>query len=195
MQGRAAQQKTGEACDTEVRCLFSREVIAQRVAELAWQISADYAGKQPLLIGVLKGAWVFMADLVRHLSIPVRCDFVRLSSYGAARETSGSVQLLLDITYPAPGQDILIVEDIVDTGTAMPWLIEHLRRKEPASIRLCALLDKPARRRAPVTIDYVGFTIPDHFVVGYGIDYAERYRELDYVGYIPLPAAETLTEI
>ena len=135
-----------------------------------------------------------MADLVRQLNIPVHCDFVRLSSYGAGRDTSGAVQLLLDITYAARGQDILIVEDIVDTGTAMPWLVEHLRRKEPASIRLCALLDKPARRRTPVAIDYVGFAIPDHFVVGYGIDYAERYRELDFVGYLP-PGTATLTEM
>jgi hypoxanthine phosphoribosyltransferase len=171
----------------DIRCLYSREVLAARVAELARQISADYSGKQPLLVGVLKGAWVFMADLVRHLTIPVRCDFVMLSSYGLAADSSGNVKLLLDLTQSARGADILIVEDIVDTGTASAWLIEHLRRKGPASLRLCSLLDKPVRRQTPVAIDYVGFTIGDQFVVGYGIDHAERYRELDYVGYIVPP--------
>lgn len=177
----------------DVHCLYSRDVIAARVAELPRQISADYAGKQPLLVGVLKGAWVFMADLVRQLTIPVRCDFVMLSSYGLASESSGSVKLLLDVTQPARGADILIIEDIVDTGTASAWLIEHLRRKDPASLRLCSLLDKPARRQTPVAIDYVGFTIGDHFVVGYGIDHAERYRELDYVGHM-VPPDQSLKE-
>lgn len=183
MHGRAAQRGTPNA--QPVRCLLSRQVLAERVQALGRQISGDYAGKQLLVVGVLKGAWVFMADLVRQLTIPVRCDFVMLSSYGAGTQTSGQVRLILDVTQPVRGQDILIVEDIVDTGTAMPWLLEHLRRQEPASIRLCALLDKKVRRRTPVTIDYLGFEIPDHFVVGYGIDWAERYRELDYVGYIP----------
>ena len=169
----------------EVRCLISSEQIAGRVAELAAQISADYAGKVPVLVGVLKGAWVFMADLVRQLSIPVRCDFVKLSSYGANTSTSGEVQLHLDLTIAAEGQDILLVEDIIDTGTTVPWLLDRLVKKHPASVRLCALLDKPARRRVPVKIDYLGFTIPNHFVVGYGIDAGEEYRELPYIGYIP----------
>jgi hypoxanthine phosphoribosyltransferase len=176
--------RAGNGGEGEPSCLFSREVLAERVAALARQISADYAGKQPLVVGVLKGAWVFMADLVRELAIPVHCDFVRLSSYGNRTETSGAVSLLLDISQDPRGQDILIVEDIVDTGTALHWLRAHLRAKQPASIRVCTLLDKPARRRQPVAIDYVGFTIDDHFVVGYGIDHAERYRDLDFVGYI-----------
>ena len=169
----------------EVRCLISSEQIASRVRELAAQISADYAGKVPLLVGVLKGAWVFMADLVRHLSIPVRCDFVKLSTYGANTNSSGEVQLHLDLTISAEGQDILLVEDIIDTGTTVPWLLDRLVKKHPASVRLCALLDKPARRRVPVKIDYLGFTIPNYFVVGYGIDAAEEFRELPYIGYIP----------
>jgi hypoxanthine phosphoribosyltransferase len=169
----------------EVRCLISSDEIAARVRELAHQISTDYAGRKPLLVGVLKGAWMFMADLVRHLTIPVRCDFVKLSSYGADTYTSGEVTVHLDMTIPAEGQDILLVEDIIDTGTTIPWLLERLGKQNPASVRLCALLDKPARRRLPVTIDYLGFTIPNQFVVGYGIDCAEEYRELPFVGYIP----------
>jgi hypoxanthine phosphoribosyltransferase len=168
----------------KVRCLFSRDAIAQRVAELGQQISADYSGQQLIVVGVLKGAWVFMADLVRHLRVPVRCDFVRISSYGDAQKSSGKVNLLLDVALPVRNEHILIVEDIVDTGTSMPWLVEHLRGKGPASIRICALLNKPARRRSTVNIDYVGFNIDDHFVVGYGIDCAECHRELDYIGYV-----------
>jgi len=169
----------------EVPCLLSREQIALRVAELARQISADYAGRQPLLIGVLKGAWVFMADLVRHLTIPVHCDFVKLSSYGGGTTTSGRVQLHLDLNLAVEGQDVVIVEDIIDSGTCAVWLLDHLRRKKPASLRLCALLDKPSRRVVPVQPDYLGFEIDNHFVVGYGIDWNERYRELPYIGHIP----------
>jgi hypoxanthine phosphoribosyltransferase len=168
----------------EVHRLLSEQQIAQRVGELAQQISADYAGRRPLLVGVLKGAWVFMADLVRRLTIPVRCDFVKLSSYGAGTTTAGQVQLHLDLCLSVEGQDILIIEDIVDSGTCAVWLVDHLRAKKPASIRLCALLDKPSRRIAPVEVDYLGFAIADHFVVGYGIDWDERYRELPYIGHI-----------
>ena len=168
----------------ELRRLIGEAELSQRVESLARQISVDYAGKQPILVGVLKGAWVFMADLVRRLTIPARCDFVKLSSYGEDIVTSGRVQLQLDMSLPAAGRDVLVVEDIVDTGTCVLWLLDHLRRKDPASLRLCALLDKPARRIAPVTIDYVGFRIPDHFVVGYGIDWQERYRELPYIAYV-----------
>jgi hypoxanthine phosphoribosyltransferase len=168
----------------ELRRLIGEQELSQRVESLARQISADYAGKQPLLVGVLKGAWVFMADLVRRLTIPARCDFIKLSSYGEDITTSGRVQLQLDLSLPAEGQDVLVVEDIVDTGTCVLWLLDHLRQKDPASLRFCALIDKPARRVVPVTIDYVGFSIPDHFVVGYGIDWQERYRELPYIAYV-----------
>jgi hypoxanthine phosphoribosyltransferase len=169
----------------EILCLISERQIAERVAELSRQISADYAGRQPLLVGVLKGAWVFLADLVRQMTVPVRCDFVKLSSYGTGTTSTGKVQLHLDLSLDAEGQDILIVEDIVDSGSCAVWLFDHLRRKKPASIRLCALLDKPSRRVVPVQPDYLGFQIADQFVVGYGIDWNERYRELPYIGHIP----------
>jgi hypoxanthine phosphoribosyltransferase len=168
----------------ELRRLIDQEELSRRVESLAQQISADYLGKPLVLVGVLKGAWVFMADLVRRLSIPVNCDFVKLSSYGDGTTTSGRVQLQLDVSMPVAGRDVLVVEDIVDTGTCVLWMLEHLRGKNPASLRLCALLDKPARRLTPVAIDYLGFTIPDHFVVGYGIDWQERYRELPYVAHV-----------
>lgn len=158
--------------------------IAGRVDELARQISDDYAGCEPLVVGILKGAWVFMADLVRRLSIPIRCDFVRLSSYGLSRETSGDPKILLDVTESLAGRHILLVEDLVDTGLSVAWLREHFQRHEPASIGLCVLLDKPGRRRIEVEPDYVGFEIEDRFVVGYGIDYAEQCRELPYIGYV-----------
>lgn len=170
----------------EVRCLLTEQQLAQRIEELARQISADYAGRWPLVVGVLKGAWVFMADLVRRLTIPVHCDFVKLSSYGGTT-TTGNVQLHLDLRLPAEGRDVLLIEDIVDTGTCVHWLLDHLRTKNPHSIRVCALLDKPSRRVTPVAIDYLGFTIADHFVVGYGIDWNERYRELPYIACIAPP--------
>jgi hypoxanthine phosphoribosyltransferase len=164
--------------------LISAGELAQRVQELALQISGDYVGKQPLVVGVLKGAWIFMADLVRHLTVSVSCDFVMLSSYGAGTSSSGQIELRLDLALPAAARDILLIDDIVDTGASLAWLIEHLASKKPESLRVCALLDKPARRRVPVNIDYVGFTVPNYFVVGYGIDCRERYRELPYVGYV-----------
>jgi hypoxanthine phosphoribosyltransferase len=168
-----------------VPCLISAEEIRARVGELARQISADYAGREVLVVGVLKGAWVFMADLVRLLTIPVVCDFVKLSSYGAGTCTSGEVRLQLDLTVSAEGREVLIVEDVIDTGTCAGWLLDHLRAKRPAGVRTCALLDNPARRLRPVAVDYLGFTIPNLFVVGYGIDWNEQYRGLAYVGFIP----------
>jgi hypoxanthine phosphoribosyltransferase len=167
-----------------IRCLLSAETVSGRVRELAQQIAADYQDRPTILIGVLKGSWVFLADLVRTLKLPVRCDFVKLSSYGNNTASTGQLQFQLDMTLPAEGQHLLVVEDIVDTGLSTAWLLDHLRQKNPASLRLCVLLDKPSRRQADVKIDYHGFTIADHFVVGYGIDCAERYRELPYVGYI-----------
>jgi hypoxanthine phosphoribosyltransferase len=176
---------SGPAGRPDVPCLIGAQEIARRVGELAAQISTDYAGREPLVVGVLAGAWVFMADLVRQVTLPLRCDFVRLASYGAATRTTGQVRLLADMAQPAAGQHLLVVEDIVDTGVCVRWLLEHLRRRSPASVRVCALLDKPARREVEMAVDYVGFTIPDRFVVGYGIDWDERHRGLPYVGYIP----------
>ena len=152
--------------------------------ELAARINADYAGQHPLLVGVLKGAWLFMADLVRELRIPVCCDFVRVSSYGSGTTTSGEPRLLLDVTESLANRQVLVVDDIVDTGISVSWLLERLREHQPASLRLCALLDKPSRRRVDIQADYVGFEIPDRFVVGYGIDYAEQFRELPFIGYV-----------
>ncbi len=168
-----------------VQRLLLPEQIHQRISELASEIRSEYAGKHPVLVGVLKGAFVFLADLVRELRFPLQCDFVKLSSYGESTETSGQVRLELDTSIPLAGRHVLVVEDIVDTGLTTAWLLAHLRKKQPASLRVCALLDKPARRRVEVTIDFVGFRIPDQFVVGYGIDWAEAYRELDFIGYIP----------
>jgi hypoxanthine phosphoribosyltransferase len=173
----------GASMDPPLPCLLSSEQLAVRVRALAQQVSADYAGRQPLVVGVLKGAWVFMADLVRQLTIPVNCDFVMLHSYGHGTSSSGQITLRLDLKEPAAGRHILVVEDILDTGHSLAWLLDHLAKKQPASIRTCVLLDKAARRQVPVRVDYVGFEIEDRFVAGYGIDYAERHRELPYVGY------------
>ncbi|MCS7167375.1 MAG: hypoxanthine phosphoribosyltransferase [Gemmatales bacterium] len=170
--------------EPKLRPLIGAEQIRQRIRELAQEIRRDYAQQYPVLVGVLKGAFVFLADLVRELRIPVECDFVKISSYGQNTETSGQITLQLDTTIPLAGRHVLVVEDIVDTGLTTAWLIEHLKKKTPASLRVCALLDKPARRRLQVPIDYVGFRIPDRFVVGYGIDCAEAFRELDYIGYV-----------
>ncbi|MBN1643613.1 MAG: hypoxanthine phosphoribosyltransferase [Dehalococcoidales bacterium] len=148
------------------------------VAGLADEITRSYAGKCPLVIGVLKGAFVFMADLVRHLNFPLEIDFIRLSSYGSGRESSGKVKVIQDIRASIKGRDVLVVEDIVDTGHSISFLMEYLQKKGPASLKLCCLMDKPLRRRVVVPIDYVGFTVPDKFLVGYGLDCAEEYRNL-----------------
>ncbi len=175
---------TVETAAEQVRCLIPADELAQRVEELAREITADYADKPLLVVGVLHGAYVFMADLVRRLPIPVRCGFVMVSTYGDRAVSSGSVKLQLDLTRPVDGDHVLLVDDIVDTGLSTAWLMDHLSGRGSASLRLCALLSKPAQRRVPVNIDYLGFEIPDRFVVGYGIDYADRYRNLPYVGYI-----------
>jgi hypoxanthine phosphoribosyltransferase len=174
----------GDRTQRTISCLISADRLAQRVAELAEQISADYAGKELLLIGVLKGAWVFLADLVRQLRIPVRCDFVRVTSYGLGIESSGEPRLLLDCSESVTGTHVLIVEDIVDTGISTAWLLAHLRQKSPASLGTCVMLSKPSRREVAVQVDYLGFEIPDRFVVGYGLDCGEHFRELPYVGWV-----------
>ena len=158
--------------------LFPKEIIERRVRELAGQISRDYAGKELLIVGVLNGAFIFMADLIRGLGIPCRVDFVRLASYGCGSVSSGEVRITKDLETPIAGRDILIVEDIVDTGLTLSRLGEVLRERRPASLRVCAFLDKQERRRVPFVADYVGFFIPDRFVVGYGLDYNEKFRFL-----------------
>ena len=158
--------------------LFSRERIAETVKRLARQIERDYPADMPLLVAVLKGSFMFLADLVREMQRPVEMDFVRLSSYGGSTDTSGKVRLRMGITAPVRGRDILVVEDIVDTGLTTSYAARYLRRKGASSVRVCTLLDKPSRRQAPVAPDYVGFTVPDVFIVGYGLDFDEKYRHL-----------------
>ena len=158
--------------------LFNRQAIAAQVSKLAADISRDYQGKNPLLIGILKGSFVFMADLVRLLDFPLEVDFIRLSSYGQGKESSGEVKVVQELSTNIKGRDVLVVEDIVDTGRSVAFLIDYLIKGEPASLRLCVLTDKPSRRQVPVNIDYKGFTVPDKFLVGYGLDWDEKYRNL-----------------
>jgi len=162
----------------QLKILISRDEIAKSVARLAFEIKRDYQGKQPLLIGVLKGSFVFMADLIRRLDLPLELDFIRLSSYGAARESSGRVKVVQELKTPIQGRDVLVIEDIVDTGITTSFLLDYLQKRKPASLKLCALTDKPSRRRVPVSIDYLGLSLPDKFVVGYGLDFDERFRNL-----------------
>jgi hypoxanthine phosphoribosyltransferase len=162
----------------QLKILISRDEIAKAVARLAWEIKRDYQGKQPLLIGILKGSFVFMADLVRQLDLPLELEFIKLSSYGTARESSGKVRVVQGLQTLIKGRDVLVVEDIVDTGVTTSFLLDYLRKRKPASLKLCALTDKPSRHRVPVSIDYLGFTVPDKFIVGYGIDCDERFRNL-----------------
>jgi len=163
---------------SQLKVLITREEINQAVVRLASEINHDYRGKQLLLIGVLKGAFVFMADLVRQLDLSMEIDFVRLSSYGAAQKSSGKVKVVQPLKTPIKGRHVLVIEDIVDTGITISFLLDYLRRKKPASLKLCALTDKPSRRQVPVSINYLGFTIPDKFIVGYGLDFDEKLRYL-----------------
>ncbi|MFH1560934.1 MAG: hypoxanthine phosphoribosyltransferase [Chloroflexota bacterium] len=158
--------------------LISREQIAEAVKRMAHQIEGDYPTEMPLLVAVLKGSFIFLADLVRQMQRPVELDFLRLSSYGNDVESSGKVRLRMGVTSPVRGRDVLVVEDIVDTGLTTSYASRYLRRKGASSVRLCTLLDKPSRRQVPVTLDYMGFTLPDEFVVGYGLDFDEQYRHL-----------------
>ncbi|MEO7663622.1 MAG: hypoxanthine phosphoribosyltransferase [Candidatus Limnocylindrales bacterium] len=163
--------------------LLTEDQIQGRVTELGAQISIDYAGRQLTLVSVLKGSLPFMADLMRAISLPVRIDLMEVSSYGGATtESSGLVRILKDLSSTIEGEDVLICEDIIDTGLTLNYLVRYLGGKKPASLRICTLLDKPARRLVEIPVDYTGFTIPDQFVVGYGLDYGELYRNLRFVG-------------
>ncbi len=165
-----------------VRTLIDEQTIRERVREMGAQITRDYQGKQVVLVPVLKGSFLFAADLARAIDLHVSVDFLAVRSYGDGTETSGVVQITSDLTKPVEGKEVIVVEDIVDTGLTMAYLFENLETRHPASIKLASLLHKPARTRVPVAIDYLGFTIDDVFVVGYGLDYAERYRNLPYIG-------------
>ncbi|HEY4633520.1 MAG TPA: hypoxanthine phosphoribosyltransferase [Candidatus Limnocylindrales bacterium] len=163
--------------------LIPEDRIAAKVAELGERITADYAGRTLTLVSVLKGSLPFMADLMRSIDLPVRIDLMEVSSYGGtATESSGLVRILKDLSASIEHEHVLIVEDIIDTGLTLNYLVRYLRGKNPASLRICTLLDKPARRLVEIPVDYIGFTIPDQFVVGYGLDYGEIYRNLKFVG-------------
>jgi hypoxanthine phosphoribosyltransferase len=165
--------------------LISAEAIAVRVGELGAQITADYRDKQDVVvIGVLKGSVIFLADLVRHIALPIRLDFIGISSYGDASVSSGVVQITQDVSRPLEGKHVIVVEDIVDTGHTVHYLLENLATRRPASIKLASLLHKPERQERQVAIDYLGFTIPNKFVVGYGLDIAQQYRNLPFIGYV-----------
>jgi hypoxanthine phosphoribosyltransferase len=161
--------------------IVSGDQLRARVAELGAEISADYAGREPLLVGVLKGAVMFMADLMREITVPCEVDFMAVSSYGSSTNSSGVVRILKDLDAAIEGRDVLIVEDIIDSGLTLQYLMRNLAAREPASLEVCALLAKPERRRVELPIRYVGFEIPNRFVVGYGLDVGERYRNLDRV--------------
>ena len=160
------------------KLIISREAIASRVKELAAQISRDYADKNPLLVGILKGAFIFLADLTRALDFPVQVDFVRLRSYGAGTKTSGEVHISKDVELPIEGRHVLVVEDIVDVGLTLDFLLGHLASYQPASLKICCLIDKKERRQVEVPLDYIGFTIEKGFLVGYGLDSGEKFRTL-----------------
>ena len=169
--------------------LLTKEQISSRVRELVEQISSDYAGRELLVIGILKGSWVFLADLVRLMTIPLTVDFMMASSYGTNTESSGKVEIVLDVKCPIQGRDVLLVEDIIDSGLTLKYIVDNLRLRKPRSLKVVALMDKPSRRRVDIRADYLGFEVPDKFVVGYGVDYAERFRNLPYIGYIEEPNA------
>ncbi|HEY4120156.1 MAG TPA: hypoxanthine phosphoribosyltransferase [Byssovorax sp.] len=169
---------------TNVSTLISAEQIAARTRELGAQIAKDYAGRPLVLVGVLKGSFVFLSDLARAIDGHLRIEFLGVRSYGEGTSSSGVVQITQDLSRPIEGEDILIVEDIVDTGLTIAHLLDLFRTRHPASVKVCALLHKPARTRVEVPVDYLGFTIEDRFVVGYGLDWAERYRNLPFIGVV-----------
>ena len=162
--------------------LFSEEQLKARVREIAGQIDRDFAGKEPMLISVLRGSFIFMADLMRSITLPCTVYFMAVSSYGAGTTSSGQVKITKDLSESIEGRDIIVVEDILDSGNTLSYLLQILQARHPASMKLCTLLDKPDRRIKPVHVDYSGFSIPDEFVVGYGLDFAEKYRNLPYIG-------------
>ena len=167
-----------------VEMMHSEEEVAGRVEELGRQISEDYAGKQIHLICVLKGGVFFMCELAKRITVPVSMDFMSVGSYGDGTSSSGVVKIAKDLDEPLEGKDVLVVEDIIDSGRTLSYLLEILKARRPKSLRLCTLLDKPDRRARPVKVDYTGFEIPDEFVVGYGLDYAQKYRNLPFIGIV-----------
>jgi hypoxanthine phosphoribosyltransferase len=168
-----------------VDVLIDAETIARRVRELAARIEEDHRGKDTVIVGVLKGSVLFVADLVREIDLPISLDFLGVSSYGDATETSGVVRITSDLSRPVEGKHVVIVEDIVDSGLTIHFLLANLASREPASLKVCTLLHKPARARVQVPLDYVGFEVEDRFLVGYGLDHAEKYRNLPFIAVVP----------
>ena len=168
----------GMDSQAKLRILLSRAEIEAATSRLASEITGDYHDKNPLLIGILKGSFIFLADLVRILDFPLELDFIRLSSYGSGLQTSGRVRVLQGLRSVVGGRHVLVIEDIIDTGLTTAFFLDYLRKKKPASMKLCSLVDKPSRRRVPVAIDYRGVTVPDKFLVGYGLDFNEQFRHL-----------------
>ena len=168
----------------KIRELISEADVAKKIAEMGAQISKDYAGESVYLLCILKGGVFFTTELAKHITIPVTIDFMSVSSYGGGTTSSGIVRIVKDLDTPIEGRNVLIAEDIIDTGRTLAYLMEHLKQRKPKSLKLCTLLDKPDRRVSDVKVDYTGFEIPDEFVVGYGLDYDQRYRNLPYVGVI-----------
>jgi len=173
--------------DSGTTLLYTREQIAEAVKRLAAEIRRDYQDKNPVIIGILKGSFMFIADLVRELAVPVEVEFVVLSSYGSGTESTGKIRMAKGVHTDIRGRHVLVVEDIIDSGHTINYLLNYLRQRRPASLKLCALLDKELRRKVPVIIDYRGFRVPNRFVVGYGIDYDEKYRYLPEIRYIEEP--------
>jgi len=166
------------------RILIKEDKIRQKIRELGKKISRDYKGKKLVLIGILKGAFVFMADLLREITIPVEIDFIQVSSYGASKKSSGVIKIKKDIDLPIVGKHVLLVEDIIDFGYTLDYLLRFLKNKKARSVKVCVLLDKPARRQVEVPLAYRGFEVPDRFIVGYGLDYSEKFRNFSQVGWV-----------
>jgi len=185
----SSAQLTSEFSNPNIEILISEQQLRDRIKELGGQITRDYAGLNPLLIGVLKGACFFLSDLMRAVDTRLSIEFMAISSYGSSTRTSGEVRIMKDLDVPIEGRHILVVEDIVDTGLTLSYLLANLKSRGAATVKLAALLDKFERRQKEVTIDYLGFKIPDEFVVGYGLDFAERYRNLPYIGVLKNPEA------
>jgi hypoxanthine phosphoribosyltransferase len=183
----SSAQIPSEFSNPNLELLLSEHQIQSRIKELGAQITHDYAGRNPLLIGVLKGACFFMSDLLRAIDTRLGIEFMAISSYGSSTRTSGEVRILKDLDVPVEGRDLIVVEDIVDTGLTLSYLLANLKSRGAASVKLVALLDKHERRERDVQIDYLGFKIPDHFVVGYGLDFAERYRNLPFIAVLKNP--------
>ena len=170
----------------KINVLFSEEEVDARIRQMGEQISRDYEGREVHLICVLKGGSFFMCELAKRITVPVFLDFMSVSSYGSETKSSGVVKIVKDLDAPLKGKDVIVAEDIVDTGHTLSYLLEMLKGREPASLRLCTLLDKPDRREVEVPVDYTGFVIPDKFIVGYGLDYDQKYRNLPYIGTVEL---------